>query len=218
MVLTIVKPKQPTTPKDLEVKNVPRGKASNNTSKGKQGISRTKKPTPAIAELIAQANKPTHPNLLKFQEAYAQLRYHPDVLQRPEDIKAVLILGDFLAVVERQQQGTKTLLLEIIKLAKLGDIDYLGQCQNCENIFFAGRKDQQGCSPGCLNKIRKQRWRKSYADAKAGEKRGYLKLEKQARAHETKRIVSASKRSGLTQRRNARPALNPQPSIQRKRI
>ncbi len=77
---------------------------------------------------------------------------------------------------------------------------------------------RQGCSPGCLNKIRKQRWRKSYADAKAGEKRGYLKLEKQARAHETKRIVSASKRSGLTQRRNARPALNPQPSIQRKRI
>jgi len=72
------------------------------------------------------------------------------------------------------------MFLNIIEIAKQGEINYLRQCESCGNIFFAGRKDQRGCSTPCLNRLRKSRWRKNYAAAKAGEKRGYLKLKKRA--------------------------------------
>ena len=74
----------------------------------------------------------------------------------------------------------RDMFLNIIEIAKQGEINYLRQCESCGNIFFAGRKDQRGCSTPCLNRLRKSRWRKNYAAAKAGEKRGYLKLKKRA--------------------------------------
>jgi hypothetical protein len=42
------------------------------------------------------------------------------------------------------------------------EIDYLRDCAMCGNIFYAGRKNQQCCTPKCAKAQRQKRWRQRY--------------------------------------------------------
>lgn len=177
------------TSKQFKAKSVGTRNASKAVSKaGKKGVSRVKKASPDLEAIIKLANTaPEGFDMAKFileDEVLKGLnaRVEDGLPMSPEEAaelrethrqrgtelfaKAEQIMSHV-----RVRQG----LLATIELAKTGDINYLRQCESCGNIFFAGRKDQTGCSPDCLKKIRKSRWNKNYAAAKAGQKRGYLK-------------------------------------------
>jgi hypothetical protein len=44
------------------------------------------------------------------------------------------------------------------------EIDYLRDCAMCGNIFYAGRKNQQCCTPKCAKAQRQKRWRQRFKD------------------------------------------------------
>jgi hypothetical protein len=186
-------------------KNVPVGNASRDTFKGggkgkdlviqnsvhthtaeNVVISLTKKASPALLEMVRQAN--SAPSLDVVNSIFERDKTLEELTSRVDKAttkeETLRAIGD---VQRRQgelqleasqllnQIRTRNLLLNVIELAKQGEIDYLRQCAICETIFFAGRKDQRGCSPSCLTKLRKRRWKRNYDEAKAGERRGYLK-------------------------------------------
>jgi hypothetical protein len=165
--------------KYLGRKNVPRRNVS-------KSISRTKKPSADLVAFLDWANSlPDEATVAELKEKHT--REKQDLDQRLEEAgesaKQTLRAEILRQEKERDFEMRKTLLMwgnrihvqVVVSLAKTDEIQYLRTCGSCQSFFFAGRKDQQGCSPSCLNKIRKQRWRKNYAQAKAGEKRGYLK-------------------------------------------
>jgi hypothetical protein len=173
--------------KHLKAKSVGMRNASKDASKSseKKGVSRVKRPSPQLKRVIDAANTaPDDFDQTRFVMEDQEIR---DIWQRmkhasPKE-KTVLDLEYLYRSMQLREEALPILqnvrmrqsLLAIIELAKTGDINYLRQCENCRNIFFAGRKDQTGCSSDCLKKIRKARWNKNYAEAKAGQRRGYLK-------------------------------------------
>ena len=48
------------------------------------------------------------------------------------------------------------------------EIDYLRYCDMCRKIFYAGRKNQQCCTPKCAKAQRQKRWRQRYKDGETG--------------------------------------------------
>jgi hypothetical protein len=164
---------------NFKVKNVPERNAS-------KSHSRTKKASPDLEAFLNWANSLPGPDTVtaletkhkKEREGFDQL-----LEKAGDDAKQTLRAEFALREKERDFEMRYTLMSwairihmqVVVSLAKTDDIRYLRNCAICEKFFFAGRKDQQGCSPSCLSKIRKQRWRKNYAAAKAGEKRGYVK-------------------------------------------
>jgi hypothetical protein len=165
--------------KDLGRKNVP----LRNVSKS---ISRTKKPSADLVAFLDWANSlPDETTVAELKEKHTREKQELDQrLEEADDSAKQMLRAEFLLQEnERDFEMRKTLMMwgirihiqVVVSLAKKDEIQYLRNCGSCHRFFFAGRKDQQGCSPSCINKIRKQRWRKNYAQAKAGEKRGYLK-------------------------------------------
>lgn len=47
------------------------------------------------------------------------------------------------------------------------EIDYLRYCEMCGKIFYAGRKNQQCCTPKCAKARRQKRWRQRYKEGEA---------------------------------------------------
>lgn len=79
----------------------------------------------------------------------------------------------FIAVSEKYKQLVglaryREFLLRLIKMVEEGTANYLKECKECGNIFFAGRKDRQGCSDTCTKRIHKRQWRKKYQQAESG--------------------------------------------------
>jgi len=50
---------------------------------------------------------------------------------------------------------------------KGAEIDYIRYCETCGNIFYAGRKNQQCCTPKCAKAQRQKRWRQRYKEGQA---------------------------------------------------
>lgn len=57
------------------------------------------------------------------------------------------------------------------------DATRIRECQVCNRIFWAGRKDQKCCSKKCANVRRVQLWRKNYAENYKLQRNGYKPLD-----------------------------------------
>lgn len=44
------------------------------------------------------------------------------------------------------------------------DATLIRECQNCQRIFWAGRKDKNSCSPACAHVLRNRRYRERYKE------------------------------------------------------
>lgn len=70
--------------------------------------------------------------------------------------------GAYLEITkERTVRVRMSLLARAIEGA---EIDYLRYCETCGKIFYAGRKNQQCCTPKCAKAQRQKRWRQRFKD------------------------------------------------------
>jgi hypothetical protein len=69
------------------------------------------------------------------------------------------------AYLEITTERTVRVRMSILARAIEGaEIDYLRYCEMCRKIFYAGRKNQQCCTPKCAKAQRQKRWRQRYKD------------------------------------------------------
>lgn len=86
------------------------------------------------------------------------------------------------------QDGVIRVIKDIFDEAVTGvEARRIRECGQCHRIFWAGRMDQQGCSPRCANAIRQQKKRARYAkDAQDRKWREYRREQRAAAKGERK--------------------------------
>ena len=72
------------------------------------------------------------------------------------DARAYILVGD--------DRRVKVQMSSFARAIQGAEIDYLRSCQTCDNIFYAGRKNQNCCSVKCAKAQRQKRWRQRFKD------------------------------------------------------
>lgn len=76
---------------------------------------------------------------------------------------------------------TKDLLTEAIDEGKV-ETDRIRECEVCNQIFWAGRRDMRGCSTKCAKVLRTRRWREKTTE----EQRTAYKVARAQKKNESK--------------------------------
>lgn len=112
------------------------------------------------------------------QETFADVHERYGLLQASRNALLALTRTDIGSEIELDEPGQTglirlrvdasgkvtfqhTLLLEALNGI---EANRLRRCQTCGDFFWAGRKDQRGCTAKCSHVIRTQRWRDKYQD------------------------------------------------------
>lgn len=121
-----------------------------------------------------------------FWDARECLRFLAQKAQAGHPIEYVLISvkGSLIPTTYRitvdphgkTQTQTSISISLVDEALKDADATRICECQICNRIFWAGRKDQKCCSKRCANVRRVQLWRKNYAEKYKLQRNGYKPL------------------------------------------